>query len=850
MKSKKLFVFVIFSLLIIAFESSLFVSVRGPVAANEKNPNIWSQDPLAIDVKHIEPYEYVYTNKNGTYFADATRHIRLRRWEGLWVRRYKFLEDVYLKLGLHGDDVVLNEYTCVGATILPEKAIRYYEINGMLFTEELLVPLGYHALLVRYNLTGYSGKLTWYIQYDLHRCASGTYSVLWNDANNTFALTISGLSTAPYRYIAATANVDLDFHSEEYWPSKTYAWDKMRGEGGEANVYQPGYLQSNAVSSVVLAFAVDYNENTARGIASTLVNKFDALAAQRRAYFDALLENLDFHVSEPDVEKAFKWSVISLDNLINNDQDNTFGIWAGIPWFCDFWGRDTFISLPAVIIAGMFSDAYRIIDTMRGMQNTNSNDIFYGRVPNRAVPGSGISYTTADGTPWFVHGIMDYLRYSGNLTGIIPLYNAIKTAINGEITKRLNTSLGFIRESVFGHPAETWMDAYNPSLNLSYTPRADMAVEIEALWYVELLIGAEIAELTGNNADAQNWRQLAETVRTNFERFWCNENGSLYDFLWQGNVVGGSHKKRPNQLFAISVVYDDMVPLLDEIRAYSVAQFVHTWNVFPHGVASLSRDDPDYRGYDNMGAGDDTPYHNGMVWLWLHGPATTAFIRVGMINESWHLTSLLVDHVLCRGALGTMNEILPGDVDWPTGTFSQAWSLAEFIRNVYQDYMGVRPNAITKHIYLEPVLPPSIVSMSGKMRIENGYLSVEESITNTGMKLVLSPSNITTYTLNVTIRVPKNATMNIVRVNGNEQSFSRKEHVYGEALNFAVSLSKTTTIEIQFYPTPPSEEAEFPWIVILSVGVIVCVAAIIFLLVRRFLFAKSRQKEVSNVENA
>jgi hypothetical protein len=36
---------------------------------------------------------------------------------------------------------------------------------------------------------------------------------------------------------------------------------------------------------------------------------------------------------------------------------------------------------------------------------------------------------------------------------------------------------------------------------------------------------------------------------------------------------------------------------------------------------------------------------------------------------------------------------------------SQAWNLAEFIRNVYDDYLGVRINALEKRIALRPRIP-------------------------------------------------------------------------------------------------------------------------------------------------
>jgi hypothetical protein len=41
----------------------------------------------------------------------------------------------------------------------------------------------------------------------------------------------------------------------------------------------------------------------------------------------------------------------------------------------------------------------------------------------------------------------------------------------------------------------------------------------------------------------------------------------------------------------------------------------------------------------------------------------------------------------------------------PSGTFSQAWSVAEFERNGFQDYLGFRPNLPRNQLHFVPALP-------------------------------------------------------------------------------------------------------------------------------------------------
>ncbi|MEO1337412.1 MAG: amylo-alpha-1,6-glucosidase, partial [Myxococcota bacterium] len=93
----------------------------------------------------------------------------------------------------------------------------------------------------------------------------------------------------------------------------------------------------------------------------------------------------------------------------------------------------------------------------------------------------------------------------------------------------------------------------------------------------------------------------------------------------------------------------------------------------------------------------DAAYHNGTVWGWNAGFTVTGLARYGYSDHAYDLSRSLTDQILNRGTRGSMSEVLdahpPTDGDFTlSGTFSQAWSVSEFARNAYQDYLGVRPN--------------------------------------------------------------------------------------------------------------------------------------------------------------
>jgi hypothetical protein len=57
-----------------------------------------------------------------------------------------------------------------------------------------------------------------------------------------------------------------------------------------------------------------------------------------------------------------------------------------------------------------------------------------------------------------------------------------------------------------------------------------------------------------------------------------------------------------------------------------------------------------------------------------------------------------------------------------TGAVSQAWSLAEFLRNFQQDYLGVAPNLLDGTLDLRPVLPQDLSWMAAPVRLGAGSI--------------------------------------------------------------------------------------------------------------------------------
>lgn len=426
-----------------------------------------------------------------------------------------------------------------------------------------------------------------------------------------------------------------------------------------------------------------------------------------------LLKNSEFICSDDTLTKAAAWAKVSINDLIMKQSGS--GIFAGLPWFNNYWGRDTFISFGgAIYVNGRFNTGREILQNFSQWQNSDNASRLYGRIPNR-VTLSDIIYNTADGTPWFLYQMMNYLEYGGNLSDIDNFYDVLEKAIEGALANFTDEN-GFL----YHDDADTWMDA--KGANGAWSPRGNRAVEIQILWIRALELGIKLAEHEKKEHQLQQWQGVLRQVKKNFVTYFWNTEG-LYDHL---NSDGSPDMQiRPNQLFAVSLDDENILtPGQQEILTRNVFEKM----TFPYGVASLYPFDENFHPWHHYEPFyvQDAAYHNGIVWTWLSGPMITALAK---FNQSANILTMFKDisqQILKRGAVGTQSELLDAlpllGKTYPnlSGTVSQAWNLAEFNRNIHEDFMGVKPRLLENKIIISPILNQDITWAKIKQNFGNG----------------------------------------------------------------------------------------------------------------------------------
>lgn len=454
--------------------------------------------------------------------------------------------------------------------------------------------------------------------------------------------------------------------------------------------------QATRTMTVVVAFGDTAAQASERAQA---LAKNDPIGAERKAMYDSLTRSY-LATSDLEYNKALNWAKAASRMFVVEEFGT--GIWAGLPWFRDNWGRDTFIALPGtLLVSGQFDDAKAVLSNFARYQNLREpRDREYGRIPNRVSASDKTIYNTVDGTPWMLREAFEYIQYTGDNAFARQMYQLAVPYFDGAIANYAD------RDGLLAHDsADTWMDARIDNKD-PWSARGPRAVEIQALWHTALKTGAWLATQAGDPQRARQWNALAARAQRSF-----------LELYWDGKVMADrlrddasrDTKVRPNQLMLVSIPFDDFIPPKVQAR---VTRNAVSELLYPYGIASLSQNDPYFHPRHENPAfhHKDAAYHQGTIWGWNAGFTVTALNKFGYQDLAWTLSQNLGKQILGLGTLGNMSELLdalPGDDGklTPSGTYAQSWSVAEYARNGYQDYVGFRPRLLDNTLAFAPAIP-------------------------------------------------------------------------------------------------------------------------------------------------
>ena len=627
------------------------ILAAGMVLAPSCNNKEYLTDSIGVEVTTEENREYSYTDKKSGFWYGMTHQEDTREWYSGWNIAKKRILADYT-INLDGKALDRRDAEC---TVYPDRLVRKWD-NAV----ETFRMIDNHPIL---------------------------HINLETDARMT------------------SISLDHDLIQDSYMKDDVIFF--IPKEAPEMRIM----LGSDSDKGFVLTYGT---EEECRALYDEFIANGENLIKERKDRINSLVTEYNPTSSNlPELDKALGWITITMDELITEQQGN--GIYAGLPWFNDYWGRDMFISFPgACLVTGQFEVAKQILKDFIQLQDTDPASETYGRIPNRANL-EGILYNTTDGTPRLVIQALELATYSGDTEFLHEIYPAIKMSIDASI-KNYTDEKGYLTHA----DADTWMDVKRNGIPGS--PRGNRANDIQALWHAQLLAGSEIAAMMDDMGSAEEWSGLAVHLASNFERDFCNKAESyIYDHL---NTDGSADIQfRPNQLYCFDLIGDE------EFKQQVTRR---TWEelVYPWGVASLAQWDKQFHPqHENWNYyHKDDAYHNGTIWLWNNGIAMQRMIEYGQVDTAWELFKNMNRQALHEGAVGSLAENADAHPregkSWVkrSGTFLQAWSNAEHLRVWYQHFLGIRPDLVNGVIVIEPRIPSEITSLKTSVKIGDGTL--------------------------------------------------------------------------------------------------------------------------------
>jgi len=566
---------------------------------------LWNQVPIT---KKVRDPSFILTNNEGSFVHLGNKPSS--KFQGVFLSHkrhvYKFLDSIEVKGDVHS---LQNNFSDV---------VRHRELMSEIF----YMPSHHHSLCYET-----SEKSTLTITMDCRRDVDfRNYGRFYNIYENDNAIVIEFTKKTDQRedrshdeeeyklYLAIVT--DGSHRAGGNWINRNYEDDAKRNSSADRWVYE-----ALTITGTRTVFGMSTTEHGAISDAHYCFAQLDTLREHQRNHLP-IVDNLP--------ELAAR---TAMNSLVTN-----LGIYAGLPWFYQYWNRDQLIAL---------SGAHPYIQKhiiMRCMRSVNHN--------GRLVNVSGSQYTdtglgSSDSIGWlFFRASELHSQRIFNLTDV------------GEITETLRRSLkeqqqhygrdGFI----YSGPNETWMDT-----SFNDYGREGFPIEIQALTLASYNF---LSQLTKDSAIKKQELRMARLVRQHF---------------WDGNNIAdvlGHPETRPN-FFIAAYVYPKLLTKKEWERAIQNA-LPRLWLGWG-GLSSLMKDDlnfhPNYTGENNQS------YHRGDSWYWINNLAAIVMHRVNPTLFRPYIEKIReasVRDLLWNGSIGTCSEVSSASRPTSSGCLNQAWS--------------------------------------------------------------------------------------------------------------------------------------------------------------------------------
>ncbi|MCK5474812.1 MAG: hypothetical protein KAI53_05385 [Candidatus Aenigmarchaeota archaeon] len=341
------------------------------------------------------------------------------------------------------------------------------------------------------------------------------------------------------------------------------------------------------------------------------------------------------------LDRAFVSNTHVLNSLVNNAFFGQ-GMFAGYPWFLEFWSRDTLWSAFGLLDAGEFEEVKNLLRTIAVFQQK--------QIPTQIILDGTAQYYSKDVDPLFLVVLHRYVKTTGDREFAEELKNTINAIIIGLTVKN---------GLVSNNPEGTWMDSIE---------RPKTAIDIQALW-----------------AKALENQKPGEAIKSKLKLFWSKKDRYFYD----------TYNEKPEMVKTANVLVPLMFGQIPVMNAVATLKTVKSELSSFFGIQTRGTKERDF---------NPSGYHTGAVWGLTTGWGACAFLNYDMIDDGIEcLKALAYDND--RFGIGALSECVDAATGSLLGCPVQGWSSGLLVHATDSYLFGINADMIKKELGIKPKIP-------------------------------------------------------------------------------------------------------------------------------------------------
>lgn len=425
-----------------------------------------------------------------------------------------------------------------------------------------------------------------------------------------------------------------------------------------------------------------------------------------------LSSDFEIEISDDVVNAIFNRSKQDIGLMIS-DVEGEKVVFAGIPWYCAIFGRDSLLTAYEMLpwLPELAKGTLKILAKYQAKDFDDFTDSEPGKILHELREGEMAKtrevpfipyYGSVDATALFVILAWEYLKVTGDRAFIKEIWDNIVMA-SAWLEKYGDLDgdgfLEYITRSPLGLRNQGWKDSHDAihhkNGELAEPPIA--VVEAQGYKYMAYLALSEMCFEMGDLESSKYYEAAAARLRERFNRLFWMEDEQYY-------CIALDKEKRQCKVISSNPGHCLFSGIIFKKRAHKVVKRLMGSEMFSgYGIRTLSEREFLY---------NPMSYHNGSIW-----PHDCAIIAEGMVKYGYKTEALKVfkgileavsffqDYRVPELFCGFKKEKEKGPVPYPVACSPQAWSAASVFL-MLKTFLGLKVAASEKCLYLvDPVLP-------------------------------------------------------------------------------------------------------------------------------------------------